>query len=372
MKKVKINLGLNSYQLLIGSGVLEESGHRLKEIGFGDKLVIITNPIVQKLYGNSLKQTLTSDGFKVTILPTADGEEQKSLETAGRLYTELSEAYTERGTPILALGGGVVGDLAGFVAATYFRGVPLVQIPTTLLAQVDSSIGGKVAVNHGQLKNKIGAFYQPRLVISDTATLKSLPQREFANGLAEVIKSAVIGDRDFFTFIETNLAKIKSLDNAVLEEIVFRSAKIKADVVAKDETDLGLRHILNYGHTIGHAIETVSNFRLNHGHAVAVGMLTAARISNKLGILDKDELARLRGVISGAALPTEIPDLDRGKILQAIWHDKKVSGGKIKFVLLKSMGDVFITDQVSLSLVEEVLADSQNRYGKNRAIPNSK
>ena len=369
MKKIKINLGLNSYQILIGSGLLKETGQRLKEIGSSDRLVIITNPIVQKLYGNSLNQALLKDGFKVTILPVADGEEQKSLETAGRLYTELSEAYTERGTPILALGGGVIGDLAGFVAATYFRGVPLVQIPTTLLAQVDSSIGGKVAVNHGQLKNKIGAFYQPRLVISDSSTLKSLPQGEFANGLAEVIKSAVIRDRDFFTFIETNLDKIKSLDEGVLEEVIFRSASIKAEVVAKDETDLGLRHILNYGHTIGHAIETVADFKINHGGAVAIGMLAAARISNKLGILGEDELARLRGVISGAALPTEIPDLDRGKMLQAIGHDKKISGGKVKFILPKSIGDVFITDQVSLSLVEEVLADSQNRHGKNRERP---
>lgn len=356
MRKVKINLGLNSYQILIGSDLLKESGQWLKEIGFSDKLVIITNPIVQKLYGNSLKQALLKDGFKVTILSVADGEEQKSLETAGRLYTELSKAYTERGTPILALGGGVIGDLAGFVAATYFRGVPLVQIPTTLLAQVDSSIGGKVAVNHGQLKNKIGAFYQPRLVISDISTLKSLPSGEFANGLAEMIKSAFIRDRDFFTFIETNLDKIKSLDEGVLEEVVCRSARIKAEVVKKDETDLGLRHILNYGHTIGHAIETVSDFRVNHGGAVAVGMLAAARISNKLGILDTGELARLKSLILGAALPTEIPDLDRGRLIQAIKQDKKVSGGKIKFVLPKAIGDVFITDQVSLSLIEQVLA----------------
>lgn len=357
MKKVKINLGLNSYQILIGSGLLAETGQQLKEIGFSDRLVIITNPVVQKLYGNSLKDNLLRDGFRVTILLVADGEEQKSLETAGRLYTELSEAYTERGTPILALGGGVIGDLAGFVAATYFRGVPLVQIPTTLLAQVDSSIGGKVAVNHGLLKNEIGSFYQPRLVISDTGVLKSLPPGEFANGLAEVIKSAAIRDRDFFTFIEANLAKIKSLDEEVLEEVVFRTARIKAKVVAEDEIDLGVRHILNYGHTIGHAIESVSDFRVNHGGAVAVGMVAAARISNKLGILDASDLDRLKSVISGAALPTEIPDLDRNKMLQAIGHDKKVSGGKIKFVLLKSIGEAFITDQVSPSLIEEVLAD---------------
>ncbi len=359
MKKIKINLGLNSYQILIGSGLLKETGQRLKEIGFSDRLVIITNPIVQKLYGNSLNQALLKDGFKVTILPVADGEEQKSLETAGRLYTELSEAYTERGTPILALGGGVIGDLAGFVAATYFRGVPLVQIPTTLLAQVDSSIGGKVAVNHGQLKNKIGAFYQPRLVISDSSTLKSLPQGEFANGLAEVIKSAVIRDRDFFTFIETNLDKIKSLDEGVLEEVIFRSASIKAEVVAKDETDLGLRHILNYGHTIGHAVESISDFKVAHGQAVAFGMLAAARISNKMGLLDERDVLSLKNVIEKAGLPIEMPNLKVAEVIQSMKHDKKVLNDKIRFVLLKSIGSAFITDEVNLTVVEEVLSGDE-------------
>ena len=355
MRKVEVNFGLNNYQILIGSGLLKKTGQKLKEIGFSDRLVIITSSTVKRLYGDSLKQALSKDNFHVTMLTVADGEEQKSLETAGRLYTELSEAYTERRTPILALGGGVIGDLAGFVAATYFRGVPLVQIPTTLLAQVDSSIGGKVAVNHGQLKNKIGAFYQPSLVISDTSTFKSLPPEEFTNGLAEVVKSAIIQDRGFFAFIEQNLDKIKSLDEAILTEVVFRTAKIKAEIVKKDETDLGIRHILNYGHTIGHAIETVSAFKINHGQAVAAGMLAAARISNKLGILDKNELVRLKDVILSTALPTEIPNLDRERLLQAIKQDKKVSKGKIKFILPKSIGDVFITDRVSLSQVEEIL-----------------
>ncbi|MEE8204548.1 MAG: 3-dehydroquinate synthase, partial [Dehalococcoidales bacterium] len=250
---------------------------------------------------------------------------------------------------------------AGFVAATYLRGVPLVQMPTTLVAQVDSSIGGKVAVNHGQLKNEIGAFYQPRLVICDTGSLKTLPDGEFANGLAEVIKSAVIGDRDLFTFIEANLDRIKAQDDTIqddtiVEEVVFRSAKIKAGVVAQDETDLGLRNILNYGHTIGHAIETVSGLKVAHGEAIAVGMLAAASISNELGILEAGELARLRSVLEAAGLPVEMPALDRGKIIQAMKHDKKVVAGRIRFVLPKEIGKVFVTDEVSLSLVERVLA----------------
>jgi 3-dehydroquinate synthase len=356
MRRIRVELASRSYDILIGPGLLEQAGQWLKGIGFGDKLVIITNPVVEGLYGNILKESLLGEGFRVAVLLVADGEEQKSLETAGRLYTELTDFYAERAMPIIALGGGVIGDLAGFVAATYLRGVPLVQIPTTLVAQVDSSIGGKVAVNHGQLKNAIGAFYQPRLVISDTGSLKTLPAGEFTNGLAEVIKSAVIGDRDLFTFIEANLDGIKAQDDTVVEEVVFRSARIKAEVVAQDETDLGLRNILNYGHTIGHAIETVSDLRVAHGKAIAVGMLAAARISNELGILGAGELARLRSVLEAAGLPVEMPALDRGKIVQAMKHDKKIVAGKIRFVLPKEIGKVFVTDEVSLSLVERVLA----------------
>lgn len=355
MKKVSVRLGDKGYDILISRGLLAQTGKHLKDCGFNGKLIIITNPVVQELYGNALREKLSADGFQVAMLTVADGEEQKSLDVAGRLYTELSDGYAERSTPILALGGGVIGDLAGFVAATYMRGVPLVQIPTTLLAQVDSSIGGKVAVNHGKLKNEIGAFYQPRLVISDTATLKTLPEKEFANGMAEVIKSAVIKDSGFFAFIESNLGKIKTLDNTALEEVVFRSASIKADVVMQDELDGGLRNILNFGHTIGHAVETVSGFGVGHGHAVAIGMIAEAGIAEKLGYFDNSELVRLKTILEGAGLPVKIPKLDTGKIMQAMKHDKKISSGKIKFVLPKAIGEVFITDEVNPSLVEEVL-----------------
>jgi 3-dehydroquinate synthase len=361
MRQVKVRLDTNSYDIHIGSGLLTQTGHQLKENGFADKLVIITNPIVKGLHGDALNQNLLAEGFRATVLQVPDGEEQKSLESAGRLYGELTDFYAERMTPILALGGGVIGDLAGFVAATYLRGVPLTQIPTTLLAQVDSSIGGKVAVNHGQLKNKIGAFYQPRLVISDISTLTTLPTKVLIEGLAEVIKSAVIGDEDFFTFLEKNLNKVKSLDNEVLEEVVFQSARIKAEIVEKDEKDLGLRSLLNYGHTVGHAIESTSDFKVQHGEAVAIGMLAAARISNKLGIFDKNELIRLKSVIQSAGLPTQMPNLEVERIIQAIGHDKKVLRGKIRFVIPKSIGSVFITDEVSLSLIKEVLVDW---YGK--------
>jgi 3-dehydroquinate synthase len=289
-----------------------------------------------------------------------DGEEQKSLETAGRLYNELTDFYAERTTPLLALGGGVIGDLTGFVAATYLRGLPLVQIPTTLLAQVDSSIGGKVAVNYDRLKNIIGAFYQPKLVISDIATLKSLTPRELSDGLAEIIKYAVIKDEGLFAYLERNIDKIKLLDAEALEEVVFRSAKIKAEVVEKDEKDLGLRNILNYGHTVGHAVESASDFKVEHGKAVAIGMLAAAKISNRLGILDKGELNRLRDIIKRAGLPTEIPDVRVESIIKAMKHDKKILRGRVRFILLKSIGEVFITDEVSPSLVKNVLVGWNN------------
>ncbi|MFC1915443.1 3-dehydroquinate synthase [Chloroflexota bacterium] len=359
MRKVRVSLGNKSYAVYIGSGLLTQTRDWLRESGFSGKLVIITDPTVNKLYGEALSQRLTEGGFKLNTLLVPEGEEQKSLETAGRLYHELTNAHAERSTPILALGGGVIGDLAGFVAATYSRGVPLVQIPTTLLAQVDSSVGGKVAVDHGQLKNKVGAFYQPKLVIADTDTLRTLPAEELANGLAEVIKSAAIRDKKFFAFLEESLDRVKSLDGKTLEEIVFQSVRIKAEVVEKDEMDLGLRSILNYGHTIGHAIESVSDFTFRHGQAIAIGMVAAARISNQMGILDENGLVRLKNVIEKAGLPAKMPELKVEEVIQAMKHDKKVWRDKVRFVLLKSIGSVFVTDDVNPSLVKKVLVSDE-------------
>lgn len=359
MQKIKVELGLRSYEIHIGAGPLTHTGPWLTENGFAGKLVMITNPTLNKLYGDGLKQALDKEGFRVITLLVPEGEEQKSLETAGRLYHELTQCHAERTTPILAMGGGVIGDLAGFVAATYMRGVPLIQMPTTLLAQVDSSIGGKVAVDHGQLKNKIGAFYQPRLVIADINTLHTLPTVEIANGLAEVIKSAAIRSQEFFAFLEANIDRVKAWESQALEEVVFQTAKIKAEVVVQDERDLGLRSILNYGHTIGHAIETVSDFKVEHGSAVALGMLAAARISTKMDIMDKEAKTRLKNLIRKAGLPTQMPKLDMKKLIQAMQHDKKVRQDKTRFVLLRDIGDAFITDEVSSSLVTKVLVDEE-------------
>ena len=355
MKKIRVNLGKDSYEIHVGSGLFLSLGQELKRMGFGGKLVIITNPVIHNLHGKALAQNLQNDGFKATVLEVPEGEEQKSLETAVKLYSDLSAFYVERTTPILALGGGVIGDLAGFVAATYLRGLPLLQIPTTLLAQVDSSIGGKVGLDYGQLKNKIGAFYQPKLVLADIGMLKTLTPKDLSDGLAEAIKYGVIWDRGFFDFIGQNLDKIKKRDEATLEEVVFRSAGVKAIVVAKDERDFNLRHILNFGHTIGHGIETASNFKLSHGEAVAIGMLAEARLSNMMGILGENEVLNLKNLLEEAGLPTKMPDLELRRVVEAIRHDKKIAAGKTKFILPKSIGEVFISQDVTPSIIERVL-----------------
>jgi 3-dehydroquinate synthase len=355
MRQVDVRLG-TGYQIYIGSGILSQLAHWLKQGEAIGKLAVITHPRLKMLYGDALQDNLIREGFIPTIILVPEGEEQKSLETAARLYRELSDFHAERATPVLAIGGGVIGDLVGFVAATYLRGVPLVQIPTTLLAQVDSSIGGKVAVDHDQLKNKIGAFYQPRLVVSDINTLSTLSTDKLRDGLSEVIKYSVIRDKDLFTYLEENLDRAISLDSSVLEEVVFRSAGIKAYIVERDERDLGLRNILNYGHTVGHAIETASDFTVRHGQAVAIGMVISGRISKRFGFFTGDAQVRLEQLLRRAGLPTELPNLNIDKVIQAMGHDKKILQGRVRFVLPKSIGEVFVSDEVSTNLIEQVLA----------------
>ena len=357
MKKIDVKLGQNGYSVHIGSGILSQTGQRLKELGYGDKAVIITNPVVKKLYGTQLKQCLVDAGLKTAVLEVPDGEEYKSLESAGKLYQQLAEFGAERSTPILALGGGVIGDLAGFVAATYMRGVPLVQLPTTLLAQCDSSIGGKTAVNHGQLKNEIGAFYQPKMTIADIAALKTLSQEELASGLCEVIKHAVIKDEQFFVYLEKHLDLIKTLDDNVLEAIVAKSAQIKVAVVEIDEKDTGLRNILNFGHTVGHAVESVTNFQVAHGQAVSVGMVAAAKIAAEIDVLDSGNVTRLKNLLEKAGLMTKLPLMKVKQLMRTMQYDKKAYGGKIRFVLPRTIGQVFIADDVSPGIVEKVLRE---------------
>jgi len=302
VKILTVDIPGKSYPVIIGEGNLHRAGEELLKLGF-KRCVVITNPVVKGLYGDTLDRSLEENGIKANTLVVPDGEEQKSLENASRLYSQLDGLAVDRTTPILALGGGVIGDLAGFVAATYLRGLPLVQLPTTLVGQVDSSLGGKVAVNYGGLKNRIGTFYQPKLVLSDITTLTTLPRKEFVNGLAEVIKSAVIADKDFFCFLEDNLSQLIDQDPDTLEEVVFRTARIKASIVSKDEYDFGIRHLLNFGHTFGHAIESVSEFKIAHGEAVGIGMVMAAKLSLLLGFFSRDDLERLEGLIRRAGCP---------------------------------------------------------------------
>lgn len=355
MRIVRVKFGKRGYQIHIGRDILGQVGTWLRELSTADKAVIITNPVVDRIHGDNLKRDLDRNGFQPSVLLVPEGEDQKSLDTAAKLYAGLQSVHAERSTPVLALGGGVIGDLSGFVAATYMRGLPLVSLPTTLLAQVDSSIGGKTAVDHGPLKNNIGVFHQPLLVVSDTYSLHSLPQMELSNGMAEVIKYAVIRDRDFFRLLERSMDRIRALDNALLEEIIFRSATIKARIVEKDEKDLGLRNTLNFGHTVGHALESASDYRIKHGQAISTGMVTAAIISSKMGIFPARDLDRLKNLLIAAGLPVGVPRLDMARIIGAMEHDKKVHQGKIRFILPKRIGEVFISDAVSFALAIEVL-----------------
>jgi 3-dehydroquinate synthase len=352
---VKVKLGNRGYEVRIGRDLLGHVGAWLRKISSADTAIIITNPIVDRLHGANLKRDLDRNGFHPAVLLIPDGENQKSLDTAAKLYGGLQNVHAERSTPVIALGGGVIGDLAGFVAATYKRGLPLISVPTTLLAQVDSSMGGKTAVDHGPVKNSIGVFHQPLLVVSDISTLHSLPHLEMSNGLAEVIKYAVIQDKDLFRMLEVNMEKIRMLDTTLLEEVVVRCAGIKARIVEKDEKDLGLRNTLNFGHTVGHAVESASDYRIKHGQAVSIGMVTAAVISNKMGIMPLRDLNRLKNLLMAAGLPVGVPRLEMSRIIGAVEHDKKVQHGKINFVLPRRIGKVFVSNAVSFALAIEVL-----------------
>ncbi len=355
MKKITVKTRSRSYDVIVGSGLLAASGTRLRKLSEAERAVVITNPTVRRHHGDALEQGLAAAGFSTSFHAVPEGEQSKTLEAAGSLYAALNELQVDRTTPVVAFGGGVVGDLAGFVAATYKRGLPLVQIPTTLLAQVDSSIGGKTAVDHSGIKNSVGVFYQPVLVIADIAVLQTLPASELYNGLAEVIKYAVISDAAFFKYLENNMDAIKAGDAGALETIVVKSATIKAGIVGKDETDRGARNILNFGHTIGHGIESASSFSISHGQAVALGMLAAGRIAVKLGTFDGGSLLRLKQLILKAGLLTDTDLPPAAHVIEAIEQDKKIVNGRLRFILPRSIGRAFISRQVDIRMIKEAL-----------------
>jgi len=347
------------YRMRVGAGVLGQVGEELDRLGFRGRVVVITDETVNSLFGSAVKSSLREWGFEPAVVVVPPGEDQKSLDTAGLVYSRLNDVGAERGTPLVSLGGGVIGDLTGFVAATYFRGLPLVHLPTTLLAQVDSSIGGKVAVNHGRLKNNVGAFHQPLAVLSDTSVLARLPAREFRNGMAEVIKSAVIRDAAFFTYLEDGMTDIEDRDEHAMERTVCVTAEIKSAVVQEDERDSGVRNILNFGHTVGHGVETASDFSLSHGEAVSIGMVAACRLAVAMGLLDVEEMERLRSLLVRVGLPVEVPlEVDARAVMAAMTRDKKVSAGRIRFILPVRIGEVVIRNDVPTTLIEETLQNS--------------
>lgn len=340
MVKIPVDLGERSYQIIIGQGILAELGEMLSQLATSKKCLIVSNPTVYGLYGEKVYSSLANHDYEPAKFLVEDDEKAKSLEWVTQLYDQAVELQLKRNSPVIALGGGVVGDLAGFFAATYMRGVPFIQVPTTLLALVDSSVGGKVGINHPRGKNLIGAFYQPRLVLADLTTLESLPKRELRAGMAEVIKYGVIWDREFFSYLEENAPKALDLDLNVLEKIVATSCAIKAEIVAKDEREQGLRAILNFGHTIGHALEALTDFQVyRHGEAVSIGMVAAARIAVQKGILDSSLYKRLYRLLKSVGLPVEIPpNITAEKLIQSLLLDKKNKDSTITLVLPEDLG----------------------------------
>lgn len=346
------------YPIFVGRGNLERLGETVKELIPARRAIVITNSTVGNLFGPIVRSSLENAGIASDLLEVPDGEEFKSLEVASALYQRLVSINAHRYDPIVTLGGGVIGDLAGFVAATYMRGVPLIQVPTTLLAQVDSSVGGKVAVNLPQGKNLVGCFYQPSLVYIDVSALKSLPEREFRSGLAEVVKYGFIGDADFLAFIEANVDRILNLNEEILEKVVIRSCSIKAHFVELDEKDRGIRAHLNYGHTIGHALEAMSEYRKYlHGEAVSIGMVAAARISHYLGMLQGAEVERHEGIISRLGLPRGLGGVKASRIKEQMEIDKKFTGEANRFVLLKRIGEATVAEGVAQEIIDKVLLE---------------
>jgi len=348
---VNVELQERRYPILIGNGLLQDE--RSYPVKRGERVMIVTNPTVAQFYLDTVTFALKKRGCEVDHVLLPDGEKYKTLESLNLIFTALLQGNHGRDTTIIALGGGVIGDVAGFAAASYQRGVRLIQIPTTLLSQVDSSVGGKTAVNHELGKNMIGAFYQPSMVIIDTHTLDTLPKREVNAGLAEVIKYGAILDYEFFEWLEAHIDELVALNNESLQHCIARCCQIKADVVARDETEKGDRALLNLGHTFGHAIETHLGYgNWLHGEAVSTGMMMAASLSEQLGDISVADVSRLEKLLARANLPTLSPDsMQPEDYLPHMMRDKKVLAGKLRLVLLKSLGQAYIATDTDKDLV---------------------
>jgi 3-dehydroquinate synthase len=354
MERLRIELGERSYPILIGPGLLDDATLVGEAVAARDVLVV-SNTTVAPLYLARLEHGLRGKRVAAAVLP--DGEQYKTLETVARVFDALVERRMNRDACVVALGGGVVGDMAGFAAACYQRGVDYVQVPTTLLAQVDSSVGGKTGVNHPGGKNLIGAFHQPRSVISDTGTLRTLPPRELRAGLAEVIKYGLIADPGFLGWIESNLEALLALEAGALAHAIRRSCELKAEIVAEDEREHGRRALLNLGHTFGHAIETAAGYgEWLHGEAVGAGMLIAADLSCRLGWLEAADVERVRALLGRAGLPTQAPSIGAVRALELMGMDKKVLAGRIRLVLLRRLGEAVVEGDYPADVLQATLA----------------
>lgn len=361
MRTVDVSLGKRSYPVFIGTKILADLGRQCAELQLGRRCVIISDKNVAALYSSRAITSLCKAGFEPMLTTIPAGEASKSLKTFQNCCDVLAGHHLERKSFIVALGGGVVGDLAGFVAAAYLRGIPFVQVPTTLLAQVDSSVGGKVGVNLAAGKNLVGAFHQPRLVMCDLATLRTLPLREYRSGLAEVIKYGIICDASLFARLERDMPRLLRRDGEILADVVARCCEIKADVVRQDEMETGLRAILNFGHTVGHAIEAVAGYgRYLHGEAISMGQVAAAKLSVRASGLPPIEARRIEELFARAGLPIGIKLSARKQsaLIEAMRLDKKVSDGVIKFVLARRIGQVEPGHKIPAEWIREALAES--------------
>ncbi|WP_124552567.1 3-dehydroquinate synthase [Methylophilus methylotrophus] len=356
MQTLTVSLADRSYPIHIGNNLLGQVNLILPHLK-RKQVAIVSNTTVAPLYMQAIAKPLRDAGVSVIEIILPDGEAYKNNETLQTIYDHLLQNRCERNTTLIALGGGVIGDLTGYAAATYLRGVPFIQVPTTLLSQVDSSVGGKTGINHPLGKNMIGAFYQPKLVLADIDTLKTLPQRELSAGVAEVIKYGLIRDADFFEWLETNMSALMALDAAVASYAIYRSCQNKAEVVAADEHEQGERALLNLGHTFGHAIENAMGYGVwLHGEAVATGTVMAADLSQRMGWLNDAQIARIKTIMQAAKLPIKAPDLGVEEYLRLMQLDKKVSDGRIRLILQQDIGKAVITADYDADKLKQTLS----------------
>lgn len=360
MENLEVRLNERSYFIKIAPDILDDAGTLVRGVSKTQKIILVSNPTVFPLYGQKAVTSLEKAGFQVQVVLMPDGEVYKNMAEVEKILDEMFASGLERGSMVIALGGGVVGDLAGFVAAIYQRGIDFVQLPTTLLAQVDSSVGGKVAVNHPRGKNLIGAFHQPRLVLIDINTLATLDDREYRSGLAEVIKYGIIYEESFFNYLEENAHKIMDRNPECLSTIIYHSCRIKSEIVAKDEREEGLRAVLNLGHTFGHAVEKLTGYNVyRHGEAVAMGTIAAVYLAQDEGLLQESEVNRTTQLYRQMGIPTDFPALKAEEIYIAMLNDKKVTEGRLRIVLPRGIGDFTIVDNCSKEKIIKAITKAQ-------------